>query len=49
LIVDENKDLKVRRIHYWTEALPTDLFDVWAKRREEALTKLGLKYINEFR
>jgi hypothetical protein len=46
LIIDENKDLKIRRIHYWTEALPEDLFEFWARRRDEALTKHALSYIN---
>ena len=46
LIVDENKDLKIRRIYYWTEALPEDVFEFWAKRRDEALTKYAISYIN---
>jgi len=46
LTADENKNLKIRRIHYWTEALPADLFSYWAKHREEALTKLATAYIN---
>ncbi len=45
LIVDDNKDLKIRRIHYWTEALPEDLFEFWAKRREEALAGYAMSYI----
>ncbi len=46
LTVDENQDLKIRRIHYWTEALPEDLFEFWAKRRDEALTRHAMSYIN---
>jgi hypothetical protein len=46
LIVDENEDLKIRRIHYWTETLPGDLFEIWARYREEALTGLAINYIN---
>jgi hypothetical protein len=46
LVVDENKDLKIRRIYYWTEPLPVDLFEFWAKHREEALTNHALQYIN---
>jgi hypothetical protein len=46
LLVDENEDLKIRRIHYWTEALPADLFEFWGKYREEALTKLATEFIN---
>ena len=45
LTVDENKDLKIKRIYYWTEALPTDLFDFWARHRDEALTQHALSYI----
>jgi hypothetical protein len=47
LIVDENKNLKIRRIYYWTQALPGDLFEFWAKHREEALTKHALLHINK--
>jgi len=46
LIADENKDLKIRKIEYWTEALPGDLFEVWSERRAEALTKHAVAYIN---
>ena len=46
LIVDESGELKIRRIYYWTEVLPGDLFEIWAKRREEALTKHALNFIN---
>ena len=48
LTVDEDKELKIRKIHYWTESLPGDLFEIWAKRREEALTRHALRYINAF-
>lgn len=46
LIIDEKQNLKIRQIQYWTEALPEDLFSVWAKYREEELTKHALNYIN---
>lgn len=46
LVLDENRDLKIRRIYYWTEALPGDLFEIWARRREEALTKHALGFLN---
>ena len=46
LEVDESADLKIRRIHYWTEALPVDLFEFWGKYREAALTRLATEYIN---
>ncbi len=46
LIVDEDKFLRIKRIDYWTQMLPADLFEFWAKRRDEALTKFALGYIN---
>ena len=48
LIIDENKELKIRKIHYWTEALPKDVFEYWAGYREEALMKLATHYLNGF-
>ncbi len=47
LVADENKELKIKRILYWTEALPGDLFEYWAKHREEALTAHALRFINQ--
>jgi hypothetical protein len=46
LIVDEDKDLRIKRIDYWTQILPADLFEFWAKRRDEAMAKHALGYIN---
>jgi hypothetical protein len=46
LAQDDKGELKIRRIYYWTEALPEDLFAVWAMRREEALTTHALSFIN---
>jgi hypothetical protein len=46
LIVDEKKDARIRRIHYWTEGLPEDIFEFWSKYRDEALAKLAINYIN---
>jgi hypothetical protein len=46
LEVDEDSDLKIRRIHYWTERLPADLLEIWGKYREEALTRLATEYIS---
>jgi hypothetical protein len=46
LIINENQNLKIRRIQYWTESLPEDLFEFWANHRNEALTKHALRYIN---
>jgi hypothetical protein len=46
LAIDESGMLKIRRIYYWTEALPADLFEIWARRREEALAKHALRFIN---
>jgi hypothetical protein len=47
LVVDENKELIIKRILYWTEPLPGDLFEYWAKHREEALTAHALGFINQ--
>jgi hypothetical protein len=47
LVEDANKELKIRRILYWTEALPADLFEYWAKHRDEALTAHALSFINQ--
>ena len=46
LAVDENKDLKIIRIFYWTEKLPEDLFDFWANHRERAFRQYALGYIH---
>ena len=46
LIFDENKDLKIRKINYWTEPLPEDLFEYWTKRRDEALADYAMDYLN---
>jgi hypothetical protein len=46
LVLDENKNPKIRRIHYWTEALPGDLFEFWAKHRDEALAMHAISFIN---
>ena len=46
LVLDKNKDLKIGKIHYWTEALPEEVFEFWAKRRDEALTEYAMSYIN---
>ena len=46
LIVDENKDLKIRKINYWTEPLPEDLFGYWTKHKDEALADYAMGFIN---
>lgn len=46
LTVDENMDLKIQKIHYWTEPLPEDLFEYWEKYRNEALSDYAMDYIN---
>ncbi len=45
LAVDEKRKLRIRRIYYWTETLP-DVFEIWGKRRDEALAKHAMSYIN---
>jgi len=42
----DGEDLKIQRILYWTETLPEDLFEYWARHREEALTRNAQDYIN---
>jgi hypothetical protein len=46
LEMSESSEIVIRRIHYWTEALPVDLFEFWGKYREAALTRLATEYIN---
>ena len=50
LVLDENKDLKIRKIQYWIELIASDetmsVFDVWIERRDEALMKHAVSYIN---
>jgi hypothetical protein len=46
LTTDEKQNLKIRRIQYWTETLPEDLFSYWTVHRDEALTKLAANHIN---
>jgi hypothetical protein len=45
LTQDGNGDLKILRIEYWTEAIADDVFEVWGRRRTEALTKYAMTYI----
>jgi len=48
LALDENKELKVKKIQYWTEISldnDTTMMDLWNKYRDEALTKLGNDWI----
>jgi hypothetical protein len=47
LLLDDKNDLKIRKIQYWTETLPEDLFEIWNKRRDEALTKHAMSFIND--
>jgi len=46
LALDQNNEVKISRIHYWTEALPEDVFEFWEKYREDALARHALNYIN---
>jgi hypothetical protein len=49
LIVDENKDLKIKKIVYFTEAgVPGEsgnMMELWMKYRNEALVDMGNKWI----
>jgi hypothetical protein len=47
LVLDENEDLKIRTIKYWTQASPVDLqdmFDFWNACKEKALVGLAESY-----
>ena len=50
LILEENKDLKIKKIQYWTESSPPDvmapMYALWTEYREKALTDLGMDFIN---
>ncbi len=46
LALNESEELIIHRIHYWTEALPGDLFEYWGKHRAEALAAHAIGYIN---
>ena len=46
LTVDEDRYMKIAKIYYWTEALPEDLFGIWARHREKALKDCALNYMN---
>jgi hypothetical protein len=46
LTADGTGNLQISKIEYWTEALPNDLFDIWAQRRTEAFTGHALAFIN---
>ena len=46
LVVDGSRNLQIRRIEYWTEALPTDVFEIWAQRRNDALAEHAINFIN---
>ena len=50
LILDENKDLKIRKIQYWTESGPLEdsesLFSVWNESKDRAITEHAIEYIN---
>ena len=43
---DADGGLLIRKIEYWTEALPTDVFEIWAQRRSEALAMLAVNHVN---
>ena len=50
LILDENKDLKIKKIQYWTESAPPEdfesLFKVWNGSKNKALMEHAIEYIN---
>lgn len=50
ITLDENNDLKIKKIQYWTETAPFEefeyLFNVWNKYKDKALIDLAIKTIN---
>ena len=49
LILDENKDLKIKKIQYWTETAPPEdfepMFKLWNESKKKALTDLAMDFI----
>jgi hypothetical protein len=45
LKVDEDKELKIQKIEYWTGPLPDGIMQYWALRRQEALSAYVMKRI----
>lgn len=45
LVLDEKKDLRIKKIHYWTGPIPEDVRELWAERRNEALTAHAMSFI----
>lgn len=41
--------LRIRKIHYWTGPLPTEIMEVWAERRKDALMACAVSYISKGR
>jgi len=49
-VLDENKDMKIKKLQYWTEArLPSDtkpnMRDLWRQYRDEALADLATSWM----
>ena len=51
LVLDENQDLKIKKIQYWTGSNPsedyTPMYQLWSASKEKALSELAIKHINE--
>jgi len=45
LVLDEKKELRIKKIHYWTGPIPRDIGELWAERRNEALTAHAMSFI----
>jgi len=49
LALDENKDLKIKKILYWVQTIPPDkyslMLEVWGKYRDKALMELANSWI----
>ena len=50
LVFDENKDLKIKKIQYWTQSSPPDvtapMYELWTEYKQKALTDLAINFIN---
>ena len=45
LVLDEKKDLRIKKIHYWTGPIPEEIRELWAERRNEALVAHAMSFI----
>ena len=51
-MLDEKKNLKIKKIEYWTEAskdpdIVAPMYALWNAYREQALKELAIRFFNE--